>query len=76
MSTGESYDPEKWNTTAGKPINTISEDSKALIAYLETIKRKIFEAFQDLNGRGAVFFHLGGRDRLFVLALGHGLLSL
>lgn len=52
ISTGECYDPEKWSTTADRPVNTNTEDAKMLVACLETVRRKIFASFQSMHNDG------------------------
>jgi site-specific recombinase XerD len=53
ISTGLTCDPARWNNAAGK-ANGNGEESKALNAQLEVIKRKIQDAFFELHLAGKV----------------------
>lgn len=47
VSTGREWQPEKWNTSAGRASGT-KEDVKALNTYLDTLQSKVYEAHRRL----------------------------
>jgi site-specific recombinase XerD len=47
FSTGHKCSPEKWNSNGGKPLGH-NEEAKTLQKFLDTIKNKVYEAYNKL----------------------------